>query len=79
MGPILDAAELDDVADLLGARPADAATADEELRRCFADGDPAADPDRIAYLARRMHRLAERRRPLMGELIDRLPQPLEDP
>ena len=28
------------------------------------------------YFARRMHRLAERRRPLMGPLLDRLPQEL---
>lgn len=30
------------------------------------------------YFARRMHRLAERRRPLMAALYERLPQPLED-
>jgi hypothetical protein len=40
--------------------------------------DPASRAALAAYFARRFHRLAERRRPLMGALHERLPQPLED-
>ena len=40
--------------------------------------DPASQHVLAAYFARRFHRLAERRRPLMGALHERLPQPLED-
>jgi hypothetical protein len=44
-------------------------------------GAGARELDRVLfaqYFARRFHRLAERRRPLMGALLDRLPQALEN-
>jgi aminoglycoside phosphotransferase len=40
------------------------------------DSDFQKEREVACYFARRMHRLAERRRPLMGELMERLPQSL---
>jgi len=81
VGPALTRAELDDLEELLGARPVDLDAADEALRGLVAEPDAptrSADARLASYFARRMMRLAERRRPLMGELMDRLPQPLEN-
>jgi aminoglycoside phosphotransferase (APT) family kinase protein len=81
VGPALDRSELDDLATLLGHRPTDLAAAEAELRAqidALDRPDRATDRRLAGYFARRMLRLAERRRPLMGELWDRLPQPLEE-
>jgi len=81
IGAALDRAELDDLEDLLGQRPADLATAEAELRElidALDRPDRATDQSLASYFGRRMLRLAERRRPLMGELWDRVPQPMEE-
>ena len=81
IGAALDRAELDDLEDLLGQRPADLATAEAELRvliDALDRPDRATDQSLANYFGRRMLRLAERRRPLMGELWERVPQPMEE-
>jgi aminoglycoside phosphotransferase len=81
VGVALDRSELDDLGELLGHRPTDVGSGEAELRSRLdaADGsDVGRDRLHARYFARRMGRLAERRRPLMGLLFDRLPQPLED-
>ncbi len=85
VGGMLDDRERADLARLLG-RSDDPSVADlpdleaalrEQLAARAASGDLLEQ--RAGYFARRLHRLAERRRPLMGALYERLPQPLEAP
>lgn len=81
IGAALDRIELADLEGLLGRALADLATGEAALRSHLADlAAPDLETDRrlAGYFMRRMGRLAERRRPLMGTLQDRLPQPLED-
>ncbi|MCU0309483.1 MAG: phosphotransferase family protein [Acidimicrobiales bacterium] len=69
-----DARELDDLAALLGHRPSTVADGLADV------ADLAARPEReaevVAYLARNLTREAMLAAPLLGELSDRLPQPL---
>ncbi|MCP4905823.1 MAG: phosphotransferase family protein [bacterium] len=79
VGGGLDRRENDDLSELLG-RSDRGKPESERALRVLLTGSGARDVDRAAlarYFARRFHRLAERRRPLMGAFLDRLPQPLE--
>lgn len=84
VGAFIDARESGDLAALLD-RPGDPSATDtrrlsEAVRGLIAEesGLEHVIEPWAAYFARRMHRLAERRRPLMGPLMNRLPQLLED-
>ena len=70
-----NARELDDLTVLLGHRPGTVAAGIGEIS-ALADQSERI-PDLIAYLARHMIRDAMLASPLLGELADRLPQPLE--
>ena len=81
VGAGLDRDELEDLGVLLGSVPGDRLQGEKALRRLVVDSDRPGEAEerrRARYFARRMGRLAERRRPLMGRLFDRLPQQLED-
>lgn len=76
------AAEREEAAALLGCDPvalADAASVDDALREAM-KAEQALEGKRLAnfarFFARRMHRLAESRKALLGPLFERLPQPL---
>lgn len=79
-GPELDRREAEEIAALLDRRVDAVGRPGLETALHTALASRAGDPDWVpraaAYFARRMHRLAERRRPLMGALYGRLPQPL---
>ena len=78
VGSTLDRRERDDTASLVGVPIASGnEDPDSALRYALAETARPTDSALARYFARRMHRLAERRRPLMGELFERLPQPLE--
>lgn len=81
VGGFLDEQEQDDLMSLLGERPSDPVAGERALREALESiATPDARQERrfASYFARRLTRLAERRRPLMGPLWERLPQPLED-
>lgn len=85
VGGLLDAREREELGRLLDRSvdlpAADLPGLDAALRAqlvASARADDLLEP-RACYFARRLHRLAERRRPLMGALYERLPQPLETP
>lgn len=69
-----EAADRRDMARALGFEGA-GEPLDDAIRQALASS-PADPATRAAFFARRAHRLAERRRPLMGDLMDRLPQSL---
>ena len=78
-----EARELRELLARLGAESADGlepVELDDALRRRLEEwaDDPRHSADVACYFARRMHRLAERHRPLMGDLFARLPQHLPD-
>ena len=50
---------------------------DEALREAATRAGQDRDAEFARYFARRMHRLAEGRRGLLGPLFERLPRPLE--
>ena len=81
VGPTLDRDELADLESVLGESLSDLTIANHRLSLAIAT--PAEPPEErgakwARYFARRFLRLGERRRPLMGPLMERLPQPLED-
>ena len=81
VGAALNQQEIDDIQDTLNESLTDLALADDRLRMVL--GEPSKntqerDTQWASYFARRFLRLGERRRPLMGALMERLPQPLED-
>lgn len=83
-GPIDDRVETEreDAAALLGVEPStlpDAGAIDAALREALSRGDGSGEARRAdfaRYFARRMHRLGEERKALLGPLFERLPQPL---
>jgi len=83
VGAALDARECEDLAGLLDRAASSSAHDLRDLESALRQqlAGPARSDDlleqRACYFARRLHRLAERRRPLMGALYERLPQPLE--
>ncbi len=81
VGPALDRAETSDLAALLGQPFFDVDEPESRLRALCARRpiDPLSPTTLARYFTRRFHRLAERRRPLMGALYERLPQPLFGP
>ena len=86
VGGPLDEREREDLAGLLDRPDAGAASDLPGLEAVLRDqlvttdcSDAGLVRARACYFARRLHRLAERRRPLMGALYERLPQPLEAP
>ena len=84
VGPIDDRAEAEreDAAALLGVEPStlpDAGAIAAALREALSRDDGRAEARRAdftRYFARRMHRLGEERKALLGPLFERLPQPL---
>jgi len=80
VGTDLDRRENEDLAALLGRGDRSHPESERALRAVIAEAG-VRELDRVPfahYFARRFHRLAERRRPLMGALLDRLPQALEN-
>lgn len=82
VGPGLDAAETLDLARLLERDDLGAVSLgalEAALREWVASrpGTTAGWRAGACYFARRWHRIAERRRPLMGDMMERLPQSLE--
>lgn len=72
-----DRRDLDDLASVLGHRPTDMVTGLAALRALGAD--PGARPAVVGVVGRHLVRQASLRAPLLGDLADRVPQPLEEP
>ena len=68
MGPALEAADLDDVAELLGHRPESWQRADHELEDLVLEADPDLDAVLVSYFHRRMLRQEALIDPIMREL-----------
>jgi hypothetical protein len=68
MGPALEEADLDDVAQLLGHRPAGWRQADEELEEYVHDASPERDAELVEYFHRRLLRQEALIDPVMREL-----------
>ncbi|MEO5840201.1 MAG: phosphotransferase family protein [Acidimicrobiales bacterium] len=68
--------ELDDLATLLGHRPPDEISGFMELRSYL--GDASSEREIAAFFGRHLLRRAMLFAPLLGPLMERMPQPLED-
>lgn len=77
MGAALEADDLDDVAELLGHRPASRALADAELEELVEDEDPDLEGPLVAYFHRRMLRDETLIDPIMRELRGATIQPID--
>ena len=77
LGPALEEADLDDVAELLGGRPDSFARADAALEELVAEADPDLDAELVAYFHRRMLRQEALIDPVMRELRGATIQPID--
>jgi hypothetical protein len=77
IGPALEADDLDDVAELLGHRPASWPVADAELEALVHEEDPDLEAALVAYFHRRALRQEALIDPVMRELRGATVQPIE--
>jgi aminoglycoside phosphotransferase (APT) family kinase protein len=78
-GPALEADDLDDLAKILGARPASWQEADERLERLVLEVGPERDAELIRYFHRRLVREESLLHPVLREQQNASFPPLEDP